>query len=114
MAHQDENYSRVYEVLRKGKCVSDQALDHPAQQFKKEWDRLSTDINGLILIDSSRIIIPIKARKEVLRRLHLSHQGVVPTKARALGTVFWHGLMNEIVQLVGSCDKCQTYRSNQT
>ena len=42
-----------------------------------------------MLVNEKRIIIPTEARAEVLRDLHLAHQGVVRIKRRARNTVYW-------------------------
>lgn len=113
MAYEDESYSQLYNAVRNGRSIEQLPVDHPGHLYRKEWDYLSVDGNGLVLLDSSRIIVPTKARKLILDRLHLAHQGIVRTKARARGTIFWHGMMNEIVQMINSCEKCQMYRSSQ-
>ncbi|TRY77484.1 hypothetical protein TCAL_07409, partial [Tigriopus californicus] len=86
---------------------------HPAHQYCKEWDRLSVEATGLLLLDSSRILIPSMAQRIMLDCQHLAHQRITRTKAQARRTVYWHCLMNEIVQMVNSCEKCQMYLSSQ-
>lgn len=112
-ARSDECYADLYQAVRTRRTLDQLRRNHPGHQYKKEWDRLSVDNSGLVLIDSTRIIVPFSARKEMLKRLHLAHQGIVRTKARARQTLFWHGMMNDIVQMINECDKCQVHRSSQ-
>lgn len=77
--------------------------------FKNVWDRLTVE-DGLVLMDCQRIIVPAQVRKEVLRLLHLPHQGVTRTYNRARTLFFWPGMRNEIVNVVESCELCQLYQ----
>ena len=53
-----------------------------AQPFKKLKDQLTFE-DGLILLNSHRIVVPVQKRKEILTKLHASHQGIERTKQRA-------------------------------
>jgi hypothetical protein len=46
-------------------------------------------------------------RREILTNLHDSHQGSVRTKPRALLTVYWLGINNDINNVILTCRKCQ-------
>ncbi len=46
-------------------------------------------------------------RREVLARLHDSHQGMVRTKERARLSVYWPGIDNDIDNAILSCKACQ-------
>ena len=63
---------------------------------------VTTD-DGLIVY-GCRLFIP---RHEVLSQLHESHQGSVRTKSRARLIVYWHGLDNDLDNIVLSCKHCQ-------
>ena len=72
---------------------------------RKFWgvrNQLSLE-NGLIVY-GCRLFIP---RREVLSQLHESHQGSVRTKSRARLIVYWHGLDNDLDNIVLSCKHCQ-------
>ncbi|TRY70704.1 hypothetical protein TCAL_13682, partial [Tigriopus californicus] len=74
------------------------------------------DTQDFILLwhDMVAILVPSSVRKNMLKRLHLTHQAIVRTKSRARETLFWHGMMNDVVQMINACDKCQTQRPGQT
>ena len=72
-----------------------------------------SESEGLILRNGIQIIIPQKIRKEVLSRLHSSHQGIDGTRRRARKSVFWPGVNSDISSTVGSCAECQEYLPSQ-
>lgn len=59
-----------------------------------------------------RVIIPQKLRKEILQQLHLSHLGIVKTKALARSYIWWPKVDDEIENLIKNCDACQKYSSS--
>ena len=62
--------------------------------------------DNLVLLDSRRIVLPLRAVKPVLRLLHSSHSGITKTTQLARGLYFWPGMTNDIKQLVSSCQDC--------
>ena len=68
--------------------------------------------NG-VLLHKGRLVIPVKMRKEVLQKLHQSHQGIQKTSRRAQQCVFWPGIMADIKYYIETCDECQTYKPKQ-
>ena len=62
--------------------------------------------DGLVLLDSRRIILPAPAVKLVLQLLHASHSGINKTIVLARGLYYWPGMINDIKQLVSSCREC--------
>ena len=68
---------------------------------------------GLLVLDGHRIIVPRAMRKEVLRLLHIPHNGIVRTKQAARQRYEWPGMANDIIQLVGACEACQTLLPSQ-
>jgi hypothetical protein len=64
--------------------------------------------HGIVLF-GKRIVIPKAARKNVLKKLHAAHQGIVRTNRRARQTVYWPGITNEITTLLSTCSTCQEH-----
>ncbi|TRY63846.1 hypothetical protein TCAL_12759, partial [Tigriopus californicus] len=108
------DFCRLNQFVRRPRTLEQLGRDHPGHLYRKEWDQLSADPSGRVVLDSTRILVPSSARKEMLKRLHLAHQGIVRTKSRARGTLFWHGMMNDVVQMINACNKCQTQLPAQT
>ena len=74
---------------------------------------MSVDPKYSLVLYNARIVVPKEARREILVKLHASHQGVERTKRRARQTVFWPSMQNEISNLIFSCDKCQENQKSQ-
>ena len=85
-----------------------QPLLHPYWNMR---DRLAVDNN--IVICGQRIVVPSSLRRNVLERLHASHQGEDRTKRRARQVVYWPGIDNDISNMVKGCKECQLHLPRQ-
>ena len=82
--------------------------------IRQYWDfREELNVIDDIVLRNERIIIPVALQKEVLERLHVSHQGMVRTKQLAKDLVFWPGMNHEIEEVIAKCGTCQKYRNYQ-
>ena len=72
---------------------------------------LTTEDNIALL--GQRLVVPKSMRKDVLKRLHASHQGIDRTIRRARQTVYWPGITSDIRSTVEACQQCQYYRPSQ-
>ena len=85
---------------------------HP---FWNSRDKLSV-VHGIVL-KSSRIVIPITLRSQILDQLHYSHLGIDKTRNMAKSTVYWPNINCDIESMLQSCITCQetlpTKPSNQ-
>ena len=66
----------------------------------------------MTVLRGARLVVPKEARKDVLNRLHASHQGIERTKARARQTVWWPAINSDITNTVGDCSQCQEHRDS--
>lgn len=66
-----------------------------------------------LLLKGHRIIIPVSLQRDVLSRLHASHQGSEKTKLRARTSVFWRNLNRDIVEVTRTCYTCQEFQTKQ-
>ena len=55
-------------------------------------------------------MVPVQKRKEILTKLHASHQGIERTKQRARQIVYWPGINSDIKNTVEACTKCQEHQ----
>ena len=86
---------------------------HPLlQPFWGVRNELS-ESEGLILRNGIQIVIPLSIRREILSRLHSSHQGIEGTRRRARQSVYWPGINSDISSTVGTCVECQQYLPSQ-
>ena len=67
--------------------------------LKSDSDSLSLS-DGLVLLDSRRIILPSAAIRPILNLLHTSHSGVNKTITLAHGLYYWPRMINDIKQLI--------------
>ena len=93
----DEDYTQLICDVQNNTCLSTYS-----SALKGQMDDLSVS-NGLVLLDSRRIVLPLSAIKPVLKLLHSSHSGITKTTSLARGLYFWPGMVNDIKQLVSSC-----------
>ena len=63
------------------------------------------------LLKGSRVIIPPKARKDVLAELHEGHPGMTRMKSLARMYVWWPRMEKDIESSVSSCTECQMLQS---
>ena len=110
-AKSDDTYQDLMKKIISGFPRNVKDVESPNNLFWNVREELSTD--GEIAYLGSRIIIPAGLRKEMLRRLHLSHQGIEKTKQRARQTVYWPSINNDIVTTVTACRKCQERQPSQ-
>ena len=70
--------------------------------------------DGLVPINSRRIVLPLPAVKPVLKLLHASHSGVNKTKNLARDLYFWTEMNSDIKKTVSSCCECLRMLQSQT
>ena len=105
LAIKDEDYKLLVKAVKEG---FPKTLTPELKPFKKLEDSLRVEKDLALFQD--RIVIPAEARKDVLKKLHLAHQGMDRTKRRARATVFWPGMNNDIESTVEACFACQEAR----
>ena len=54
-------------------------------------------------------MVPVQKRKEILTKLHTSHQDIEITKQRACQIVYWPGI-NSDIKNTPACTKCQEHQ----
>ena len=107
-AHDDE-YQQLLAHLQ-----SDiDSLPERLRQFRSTISEMSISSENLVLY-RQRLLIPRSFRREVLKRLHSSHQGITRTLRRARQTVYWPGITNDVTSTVESCSACQLHLPSQT
>lgn len=60
-----------------------------------------------------QVVIPESLRDDILRQLHIGHQGVEKTRRLARESVYWPGIYKDIENIVKACEVCQEYQPNQ-
>lgn len=67
-----------------------------------------------ILYRGTRLIVPKSVRPEILRKLHISHQGTAATVRRARSAVFWPQMSEDIRAQTERCVTCAMDAPAQT
>ena len=85
-ANADQDYIALRDVINRGFPSKQNMLPEELKDFWVFKDEL-TNFKGFVLLNEKRIVIPAECREDVLKDLHLAHQGVVRMKRRARNTV---------------------------
>ena len=77
-----------------------------ARAYKKLWTRLSIseENNCLVMLDSTRIVLPTAAVKEVVKLLHEGHPGINKATKLASQLYYWPGMTDDISQVIKNCE----------
>jgi transposase InsO family protein len=108
---EDVVMTNLYNVIKDGWPEHTSKVPDTLKTYWKYRDELTTH-QGLIL-KVSRVVVPLELRKEMLKRLHRSHQGIENTTKLARDTVFWPNMNTQIKETVQSCEICTKYSRSQ-
>ena len=64
----------------------------------------------MVLVDSSKLFVPVSQRRSLLNILHRPHQGINRTMAQAKRLFLWRGMHEQIIKLVSSCIKRASHK----
>ena len=110
-AEEDKDYQSLVIALKSHKNIEELEKGHPAYAYQNVWNDLSIDL-GLVVYNSTRIVVPKGMRPEILRLLHLSHAGLSKTRKLAQQYFFWPQLNSQIQSMINSCEKCNTFKAS--
>ena len=88
-----------------------QSVAEQFQPYRQAQGELSV-ADGLVIFNN-RIVVPVSQRKDILHKLHETHQGLHKCRQNAQATVWWPGLSKELKELVDACRECRTNRPVQ-
>ena len=64
-----------------------------------------------LVFKNARVVIPASLRKQMVAKLHQSHQGKEKTKQLARDIMLWPGITSQIAETVDGCPTCLTYKN---
>ena len=67
----------------------------------------------MVILDSTRLVIPTSSQKTVLAELHRAHSGITKTYATATQLYYWPGMKNCIKTFLSKCATCQKISASQ-
>ena len=82
----------------------DKGLDYLKPYFHRK-NELSAEKGCIVW--GTRVVVPERLREEVLKLLHVTHQGITAVKAMARSFVWWPGIDKEIELVSRKCAACQ-------
>ena len=107
-AHADNEYKTLLLSLLNHNVVPDTPATKP---YMKLAHRLSVDKqHKLVMLDSTRIVVPRDCQKNVLSSLHSAHQGYTKTCKLATQLYYWPNMTTEIKDMIDLCTSCQKMR----
>ena len=104
-AAEDEEYQQLLKIILEGFPKHRGNLPELCRHYWCVRQHLSVDDD--LVVCGCRLLIPASMRREVLQKLHESHQGSVRTKQRARLVVYWPGIDNDIDNVILTCKQCQ-------
>ena len=110
--NQDDVLCRLRDVIIHGWPKERYELNSMLRPYWSFRDELSVE-NGLIL-KGDRLVIPSSMQKEILDKVHTSHQGIIKCQLRAKTCVYWPNINKDIEELIGKCTACQKYKTSQS
>jgi hypothetical protein len=63
-----------------------------------------------IICRGQKLVVPAAAREEILKKLHISHKGVVSTKVKAREYFYWPNINKDVENFISKCKVCQMYQ----
>ena len=101
----DSVLQAVCEKHKNGWPMKKKSLDRKLHGYWSVKDNISIE-NDIVMV-GDKIIIPQSFRSTILEKLHLAHQGVQRTKAKARNSLYWPGMARDIEAMVEKCMQCQ-------
>ena len=103
-------YFKIKNALSNDKHPASLPPDHPARCLKDVWHELSVSDEGLLILNGTRVFIPIHLRTSILKLLHKGHTGLQKTWVTAKSLYFWPNLRSHIQQEIDKCEPCQSLK----
>jgi len=97
-------------VIKEGWPDHQNSCPPSVKPFWNYRDELSV-MEGLVF-KGERIVIPVALRKDMLRRVHLGHMGMVKCKNRAKEVMFCPSMNSQIEDTVSKCPACTEHQSS--
>jgi hypothetical protein len=112
----------LYVTIQK-ETERDKLLQQLSEVIKNGWPKDVTEVpesvrpwwtfrDELAILDGvvykgPRVVIPTSMHRDMLKRLHVSHQGLEATIRRASQSMFWQGLAVDVKQQIANCKACR-------
>ena len=109
----NDEYASLIAFVRGQQQHDNTGKPHIAKLFCSVMDELSIrQVNGveLVVLQGTRNVAPLPARKMVIRELHSAHSGLTKSILTAQQLYYWPGMCLDIKSFVDACVPCQQAR----
>ena len=106
----DPDMQQLIAVIKEGWPDHRDSFPPAVKPFWNYRNELSV-MEGLVF-KGERIVIPVALIKDMLKRVHIGHMGMVKCKNRAKEVMFWPGMNSQIEDIVSSCPACTEHQSS--
>ena len=103
--------SELQHMIKIGWPDTKEETPHSIRDYWNDRDQLT--VTDGIVYKGMRIVVPPSMRKEMLNKIHETHQGMNKCKQKARESLFWPGMNNQIENIVSDCRLCNTYQNQQ-
>ena len=107
----DNQLQRLRMTVLRGWPETKQEIEPLIAEYWTYRDEIGV-YNG-VLYKGDRVIVPTALRKEMMKRIHASHQGQQACLRRAKDALFWPGMSSQIKEAVSNCSLCAEYQTAQ-
>ena len=107
----DKKLQLLKATVLQGWPETKQETDPNVTEYWTYRDEISI-YNG-VMYKGERVIVPVTLRRELMSRIHASHQGEQACLRRARDALFWPGMSQQIRDLVSSCSICADHAPAQ-
>jgi len=97
----DPDMKQLIAVIKEGWPDHRNSFPPSGKPFWNYRDELS--VMESLVFKGERIVVPVALRKDMLRRLHTGHMGMVKCKNRAKEVMFWPSMNSQIEDIVSKC-----------
>ena len=110
----DKGYTAIIKALRehrlKGEILS--ISENPCREYMSIWDRLGVldDRDASLILEVRRLVVPMSQHQNILKILHLSHQGMNKTYAAARSRYYWPSLKEDYHNKCETCGICREFK----
>ncbi|KAL9988764.1 hypothetical protein ACROYT_G003247 [Oculina patagonica] len=106
----DPDMQQLISIIKDGWPDHRNSCPPSVKPFWNYRDELSV-MEGLVFKEE-RIVIPVALRKDMLKRVHIGHMGMVKCKNRAKEVMFWPSMNSQIEDIVSNCPACTEHQSS--
>ncbi|CAL8130302.1 unnamed protein product [Orchesella dallaii] len=108
---EDNSIEKLRRYILEGWPEKKNEADPECQPYFHVRDELTEE--NYLIFRGERVVIPLKLRRGMMKKAHSSHCGIESCLRRAREHVYWPSMDSQLKDYIGSCELCNTFRSQQ-